>query len=130
MDRAILVDSNVYIDLLRRNLDPVPQLTERYSQIDLAICGIVRVEVLRGVKIPNARKRLTAFFDVLQTVPTDSRLWRDVVELAWTMDRRGLIVPAPDIAIACCARRIGADVLTMDKHFCRIPDLPVRDWDL
>ncbi len=113
--------------MLRRNLDPVPPLTERYSRIDLAICGIVRVEVLRGVKIARARERMAAFSDVLRNVPTDDHLWEDTVELAWTMGRRGFIIPAQNILIAGCARRIGAGVLTTDKHFRRIPDLTVRD---
>lgn len=51
MDLPVLVDSNVYIDLLRQRLDPALKLTRRVSQLDLATCGMVRVEVLRGIKI-------------------------------------------------------------------------------
>jgi predicted nucleic acid-binding protein len=40
------------------------------------------------------------------------------------------VLPAQDILIACCARRIGAVVLTMDTHFSDIPGLRVREWPL
>lgn len=128
MDHPVLVDSNIYIELLRNHLDPAAEITTRVSQLDLATCGMVRVEVLRGIKSEKARARMAAFFDVMQNVPTDNRLWDQAAELAWTMDRKGCVIPAQDIVIACCARRIGAVVLTRDAHFRNIPGVPVRDW--
>jgi predicted nucleic acid-binding protein len=89
---------------------------------------MVRVEVLRGAKLAKTREQLTAFLNVLQNVPTDNRLWEEAADLAWKLDRQGWTIPAQDILIACCARRIGASVLTRDRHFSRIPGLIVRDW--
>lgn len=129
MDLPILVDSNIYIALFRENRDPIAELLEHVSQTDLAICGMVRVEVLRGIKIPRVRERLSAFFDVLQNVPTDNRLWEETAELAWTLDRRGWIIPAADLVIAACALRIGATVLTQDQRFQKVPGLRVRNLD-
>ncbi|HEY8903713.1 MAG TPA: PIN domain-containing protein [Chthoniobacterales bacterium] len=130
MDLPVLIDSNVYIDLLRQGLDPALELTGRISQLDLASCGIVRVEVLRGIKVEKVRSRLAAFFDVTQNVPTDNYLWEEAAELAWTLDRRGKVIPSTDILIACCARRIGATVLTADAHFSGIPGLRMRKWPI
>jgi predicted nucleic acid-binding protein len=128
MDPTVLDDSNVYIDLLRKHLDPAEELTARISQLDLAVCGMVRVEVLRGIRGEKARARMTAFFDVMQNVPTDNRLWEEAAELAWTLDRKGIVIPSQDIVIACCARRVGAVVLTMDAHYRHIPGVQVRSW--
>lgn len=130
MDLPVLVDSNVYIDLLRQRLDPALELTRRISHLDLATCGMVRMEVLRGIRIERVRARMAAFFDVTQNVPTDDRLWAEAAELAWALDRRGKVIPSTDILVACCARRIGAVVLTMDAHFSNIPGLRVREWPL
>jgi predicted nucleic acid-binding protein len=130
MGLPVLIDSNVYIDLLRQRLDPALELTRRVSQLDLATCGMVRMEVLRGIRIEKVRARMAAFLDVTQNVPTDDRIWAEATELAWTLDRRGRVLPAQDILIACCARRIGAAVLTMDAHFSDVPDLRVRKWPL
>lgn len=128
MEPPVLVDSNIYIDLMRKQLDPAIVLTEHVSSTDLATCGMVRLEVLRGIKHPKVRTRLAAFFDVLQFVPTDNRLWKQAEDLAWELDRAGWIIPATDILIACAARRIGAVVLTRDKHFRNIPGIVTRDW--
>ncbi len=130
MDLPTLVDSNVYIDLLRSGLDPSEELTRNISTTDLATCGMIRVEVLRGVKMPVVRDRLAGFFDVLQNVPSDNLLWDETAMLAWKMDRCGQIIPATDLLIAACALRIGAVVLTSDAHFAGIPGLKVRWWPL
>ena len=87
------------------------------------------MEVLRGVKLSRVFMRMSAFFDVLQNVPTDDRLWEEAAELAWELDGKGWIIPAPDVLIACAARRIGAVVLTSDRHFQKIPGIAVRTWD-
>lgn len=130
MDLPTLVDSNVYIDLLRSGLDPSKELTRLVSTTDLATCGMIRVEVLRGVKTPSVRDRLAGFFDVLQNVPTDNRLWEESALLAWKLDRKGRAIPATDLLIAACALRVGAIVLTADAHFDEIPGLKVRWWPL
>jgi predicted nucleic acid-binding protein len=129
MDGPTLVDSNIFIELMRQGLDPAVEIPRRIAVLDLATCGMVRVEVMRGVKVERIRRGLIAFLDVLQNVPTDNRLWEATAELAWSLDRRGWIIPAQDLVIACCARRIGASVLTRDKHFTLIPGLRVRDWE-
>lgn len=130
MEKPILVDSNVYIDLLRLGLDPAVELTQQISLTDLATCGMVRVEVLRGIKNPGIHTSTSRFLSVQQNVPTDNRLWDETAELAWELDRKGWVIPAADVVIACAARRIGAIVLTKDSHFSQIPGLPVRDWPL
>lgn len=128
----VLVDSSVYIRLLRRRTDPARALTKAFDTLDLVICGMVRVEVLRGVKAEKVKARLAAFMDVMINVPTDNRLWEETQELAWALDRGGLTLPAQDLLIACCARRVGADVLTLDGHFSHIPKLRLAeipaDW--
>ena len=60
-------------------------------------------------------------------VPTDYSLWVETEELIWKLDRQGIVLPLPDVAIACCARRIGAVVLTHDAHFHQIPGIRATD---
>jgi predicted nucleic acid-binding protein len=49
------------------------------------------------------------------------------LKLAWQLDRKGLVIPAQDILIACCARQVGAAVMTSNRHFHSIPELEVID---
>jgi predicted nucleic acid-binding protein len=60
-------------------------------------------------------------------VPTDNRIWTEVEQTLWELDRMGMTLPLTDVVIACCARRIGAVVLTHDNHFNSIPNLRVTD---
>lgn len=123
MESVVLVDSCVFITLLREGRDPATELLQRTSLEDLGTCGMVRMEVLRGLKIPKVKMRLAEFFGVLQNIPTDNRIWEDATEQAWQLGREGITLPAQDILIATCAKRMGAAVLTFDKHFAMIPKL-------
>lgn len=66
-------------------------------------------------------RKFQAAWNVMINVPTDGRLWDEVEAAAWQLDRQGVILPLTDLVIACCAKRIGAVVLTLDGHFQRIP---------
>lgn len=127
MDLPILVDSSVYIRLMRQRLDPAAALFEHYDTVNLVTCGMVRLEVLRGMREPRARQRLEAFMAVMQYVPTDERLWSEATDLAWRIDRAGRTIQATDALIAAAALRLGASVLTLDSDFRRVPGLHVLD---
>src|SRR5438876_688672 len=121
MERPVLVDSCVFITLLKTRRDPGEELMGRLDLTDLATCGMVRLEVIRGLATPRARQRMDAFFDVMQNVTTDNRLWEEACGIGWHVTRKGHNMPAQDIIIAACALRVGAAVLTFDGHFDSIP---------
>ena len=123
MENGVLVDSSAFIHLLRRHVDPVVALQEEYGTVDLVTCGIIKVEVLRGINTPKARAHVEALLSMFQFVQSDNSLWDEAVELAWSMDRAGQVIPATDILIAVSARRVGASILTLDPHFEMIPRL-------
>ena len=127
MGVSVLVDSNVYIGLLRRSMDPVKVLGDWIGEGDLATCGMVRLEVERGLKVEKTRRSLGAFFNVLINVPTSNKIWEEATTLAWTLDRCCVTLPAQDILIAAHALQAGATVLTLDAHFQSIPGLRVID---
>lgn len=117
----VLADSSYYIRLLRLGQDPLRSLALAAETRDLAICGVVRCEVGRALRVPGVRKPFQDFWDVMINVPTDNRLWEEVERTLWTLDRRGEVVSLTDAVIACCALRINAVVLTFDSDFSRIP---------
>ena len=117
----VLADSSYYIHLLREGRDPFRALALASATRDLAICGVVRVEVGRAVRPVERLRKFQAAWNVMINVQTDNRLWEDVEATAWGLDRKGIILPLPDLIIACCAKRIGAVVLTFDGHFQKIP---------
>lgn len=119
----VLVDSSVYIQLLRAGKDPVSELARSFDITEIVICSVVRCEVLRGLIRARAKAHLTAYFDLLVQITTDHRVWRATEDLAWQLDRAGKVLPLTDLIIAVCALRAGAAVLTNDRHFDLVPRL-------
>jgi hypothetical protein len=117
----VLADSSFYIRLLREHQDPLRALALAAATRDVAVCGIVRCEVGRALQQPKVRQRFHDSWNVMINVPTDNRLWDGVEQTLWELDRKGVVLPLTDVVIACCARRIGAVVLTYDHHFNDIP---------
>lgn len=132
MESEILVDSNVFINLMKHRGDPAPWLYRWAGIRDLAICGMIKVEVLRGVKSPKAHQKLTDFMDVMINIPTTNRIWEDASALAWKLDRKGLVIPGTDVVIAASALAAKAALLTSDAHFKNIECLrvyaPPQEW--
>lgn len=132
MASDILVDSDVFINLLKRGRDPASLLLEWIGNRNLATCGMVRLEVLRGITLPKSHRNASAFFDVIVNIPSNNRLWEEAAELAWKLDRKGIVIPGTDVVIAASAMRIGAAILTSDRHFQHIPGLeviaPPAEW--
>lgn len=123
----VLVDSSWYIRHFREDRDPLQELIPITLMRDVATCGIVRCEVGRGIKDPALLRKFDARWDVMMFVPVDNKLWADAEMMLWQLDRRGLTLPLADVVIACCAKRIGAVVLTHDEHFELIPGIRSTD---
>lgn len=125
--KPVLADSSWYVDRLRAGLDPLMELASIAQSRDVAVCGVVRVEVARGICHERSLQRFQSYWDVMLYVPTDNRLWDEVETLSWTLARSGHHPPLPDLVIACCARRIDAVILTLDDHFRHMPGVESTD---
>ena len=82
-ESLVLVDSCIYITLSKRGFDPAVEIMERLELEDIVTCGMVRLEVIRGIALPKARAYVESFFDVMQNVITDNQLWEEACELGW-----------------------------------------------
>jgi hypothetical protein len=82
---------------------------------------IIRYEVGRGLRQTRVLHRFQAFWDLMVNVPLDHALWNSALDMAWKLDRSGIVLPLSDVIIACAAMRIGAVVLNRDSHFSRVP---------
>ena len=127
MANLVLPDSNVYIGAVRAGLDPFLQFVPALEEWELATCGMVVMEVCRGLRDPAILQRFRERFAVMLYVPTANQVWERAAQLAWSLDRRGAVLPAPDLLIAACALHADAAVLTADAHFQQVPGLRVLD---
>ena len=128
----VLVDSCVFIHLLNAGEDPAEILGKWAGDRTLLICGMVRLEVLRGISYPKTHRQISRFMDSMSDVETNNELWQSSADLAWKLDRSGKGIAAPDILIAASALSVAASILTFDRHFNRIDGLkiiaPPMNW--
>jgi predicted nucleic acid-binding protein len=129
MANLILPDSNVYIGAIRAGEDPFQKFAPGIDDRDweFATCGMVTLEVCRGLRDPNLLRKYRERFAVMIFIPTTSQIWERAAQLAWSLDRQGIVLPAPDLVIAACALQVQAAVLTADAHFHKVPGLTVLE---
>ncbi len=127
MVELVLPDSNFYINCARAGIDPFVELAAWTDRWDFATCGMVVIEVCRGRRDPARHQRFRERFAIMPYIATGSSVWERAEELAWSLDRRGVVLPATDLLIAACALHANAAVLTADAHFSAIPGLRVLD---
>jgi predicted nucleic acid-binding protein len=122
-----LVDSAASIDLMRSGKDLRRVLAPLLRAGRLYNCGIVRAEVLRGLRTEARCLQMEQFFDPVPEIPADARLWFEVSRLAWELGRSGKWPPVTDLVIAVAALRVGAIVISPDRHFRDVPGLMVYE---
>ena len=125
-----LVDTSVWVMALRKDFQPAAKDRMEYLLIEnrVAICGIIRLEILGGARAEKEFYTLKSRLDSLHQLET---IWNDACELAFTLRRKGVIVPYTDILIASSALSAGATLLHFDRHFdliAGITDLNVESF--
>jgi predicted nucleic acid-binding protein len=70
-------------------------------------------------------RRVRERLGVMVYIPTSREIWERLTQLAWALDRRGVVLPATDLLIASCALQVGAAILTYEPHFRHVPGLEV-----
>src|SRR6188768_1982305 len=121
----ILIDSCMFIPLLRRGIDPAQEFSVLAEQDDICTCGVVRCETTRGIRAPRVRRAFQGYLDCLLYIPTPNKIWERTEELIYDVGRLGQTIPVTDGIIAACALSTGAAVLTLDRHFSAVPGLRV-----
>ena len=122
---VVLPDSNVFIRAARAGHDPFNELERQQGEREFVTCGLVIMEVCRGLRDPRLRQRFQQCFSVMIYVHSSNAIWERATQLAWSLDRQGVVLPATDLFIAATALQAGATVYTHDAHFNQIPGLKV-----
>lgn len=121
----IVVDTSVYIDWMRNRINPAKQLSPFFQKQQIYHYGLISAEVLRGMTIQRHKTEMETMFRFAQDIPTTSNFWNEVANLAWDLDRTGNIIPITDIAIAHACISANCTLITLDKHFQKIPKLKI-----
>jgi predicted nucleic acid-binding protein len=115
----ILIDTSAWLFALKKDFHPA--IKERIEQLlvesDIAICGMIALELLGGTKSEREYLRLKSRLDALYYVEADKVLWDLSSKLAFDLKRKGISIPYADIVIATCALKERAILLHADSHF-------------
>jgi len=115
----ILIDTSAWLFALRKDFHPI--VKERIEQLlvesDVAICGMIALELLGGTKSEKEYLRLKNRLDALYYVEADKVLWDLSSKLAFDLKRKGISIPYADIVIAASALRERAILVHADSHF-------------
>lgn len=125
MEENVLVDSSFLISRFRKGLDPFQELAASDDEYEFYSCGVVKLEVCRGIVAPRLFKKHKENFEVMCWVPATDKIWNDALVLAWNLARKGITMQVTDMVIAISALSVDAAVLTLDSDFDNVPGLRV-----
>jgi len=123
---SIIIDSSIWISWLRSRTDPRPLIRPWLLRDKCYTCGIIKIEVLRGIIDKKQKNKLSELLSTMRSIELDNELLTRAADLAWSLDRKGKPLPLTDLVIAECARASNSSIVTIDKHFKQIPGLKIR----
>ena len=118
----IILDTSFVIDYARGK---DAKLTTLIMRRPVAICGIVRAELLYGARDAAHRSHLLTILAVFTQISMPESIWNVVGDHLAALRRHGLTVPLLDAVIATLGIVNDLEVWTRDPHFPQMqPILP------
>jgi tRNA(fMet)-specific endonuclease VapC len=133
-----LLDTTVWVDLLRTNSPPIRRKLSAHSRSVIGISIITACELQYGLerraaRYPHLRVReqhlLAAILAPFEVFPLDHRVVEVYGKIRATLEHTGSGIGALDTFIAAQALSLGATLVTSNaKEFARVPGLEIEDW--
>ncbi len=126
---AIILDSNILIELERNNKEIIEKIREisKFHKTKPFVASVSISEVMCGAFKQNIKKQLTILenfkdYNILNTSFSSSMI---MANFAHVLNKKGKRIPITDLIIASIAVDNDLNLVTMDNHFNRIPGLNV-----
>ena len=110
----ILLDSCIIFDHTRGT---DPRLAGWFKTHPVAVCGVVRAEVLHGARTPGDRAKILAMLNLFVQMPIPDSLWDIVGGHLASLRSHGVTVPFADAVLATLAITMSSELWTRDAHF-------------
>jgi predicted nucleic acid-binding protein len=130
-----LLDSNAFSDLMRKDPRVAAHLAALGPNDKVAICPIVRGEILYGLaRLPEGRRRdnlakqAAPLFASIVCEPMPESAGDAYANIKRTRERQGLRLDENDLWIAATASAVGATLVTRDRDFGSVEGLTTTDW--
>jgi len=124
----VLIDTSVWLFALKKDFHPAikKRVEELLLEGDVAINGMIELELLGGARSEKEYSRLKSRLEALYYVEAERSLWYLASKFSFDLKRKGMSIPYPDIFIAASALKEGAVLIHADSHF----DLIAEHTDL
>ena len=130
-----LLDSNVWVAILRGKL---PHVATRYgatNRTDIRTCSVVVAELRYGcaksAKPAANRAKLDALLAPVASLPYDDAAADHFVTIRRHLESLGQIIGPYDMQIAAISLAIGCTLVTHNTaEFSRVPGLVIEDWQV
>jgi len=115
----VLIDTSAWVFALKKNFHPLvkERIEEILTESEVAITGIIELELLGGARTEKEYDRLKSRLDALSYIETTRALWDSASRLAFLLKQKGVAVPYTDILISASALQEKALLLHADAHF-------------
>jgi tRNA(fMet)-specific endonuclease VapC len=129
----VLLDTNICIHLLNRADLRVQRQFEARSPADIALCSIVKAELLygaqRSARVDANLQRLKLFFSPLRSLVFDDHCAEHYAMIRADLAAQGSPIGPNDLMIAATARAHDAVLVTNNTgEFSRVAGLRMEDW--
>jgi predicted nucleic acid-binding protein len=116
----VLVDTTVWIDFFRGHSTPEVGELERLLTTtgEIATCGVVLMEVLRGIREDADYRSARKHFDSYVLLPMSRQIFLAATDIYRSLRRRGITIrKSVDCMIAAVAMENGLPLLHRDRDF-------------
>ncbi|HEX9023129.1 MAG TPA: PIN domain-containing protein [Geobacteraceae bacterium] len=123
----VLPDTCAWIDFFNARRTPLSVALEQLLlQGEVFTCGIVKYELIQGVRSQAEEKALLHALQAVNHLEMNESLWIQAGRLSSDLRKKGVTIPFSDISIAVLARENDLTVLTIDLHFEQIAGVKVK----
>lgn len=92
----IFVDTGIIIDFWK---NPTDRIRKVFLKHKVAICGIVKSELIHGAKSKKDINIISKSLSGLEYVPIEEFVWEDVGNFLYRLRKKGITVPFQDAVI-------------------------------
>ena len=110
----ILADTNIFIDFWN---NPTEDLKNVFLKEDIAVCGVVRAELLHGAVSAKDFVNITTMLEAFDEFNLEIPDWQILGDNLYNLRRKGISIPFSDAIIATIALKHDIPIWTGDKHF-------------
>ncbi len=119
MAHGILLDTSTWICYLRpHGWDDLKMAVQQVLTVEqVYTCWVVMAELLIGARDERGFTQLFETLRALPEIPVTDRVWEAAARLGYTLRRRGVTIPLPDVLIAQAAITGDLTLWHVDDHF-------------